>query len=165
MADQETELEWEKSKRIEKEIKKADLAMMSEKPSKANLAFLDPKSTKVKGWTNDSDAILASAERMGNRAIVLTISGIVLSIIGYAGSAVTTVSKLGAAGALISGLPSGVGMVCLGLSVLMSTIALGSEIIARVRYGRRFGASFWTAVISLVLVGVYFVVMRLVLVG
>ncbi len=42
MADQETQAEWEKSKRIEAERMKAARAIAEEKPDKAYLAFLDP---------------------------------------------------------------------------------------------------------------------------
>ncbi len=163
MADEETEKEWKKSKRIEAEQMKAVRALAEEKPDKINLAFLDPKTTKTRGWSSDLDVILASIERMGNRAIFLAMGGIVLSIIGYVGGIVTFVSNLGLAGVMISSLPSGVGMFGIGVAVLMSLIVIGGEIVFKIRFGRRIGTSFWTAIGALGLVAIYMIVMQMIL--
>ena len=62
MADTETE-EWaKKSKRIEAERMKAIRDLDENKADRANLGFLDANPTKVKGWSNDPNVILASAE-------------------------------------------------------------------------------------------------------
>lgn len=150
MADKETELEWEKSKRIEAERMKAVKDLEEQKPDKISLAYLDPKMTKVKGWSKDPDVMLASTERMANRAVVLVISGAVLSIIGMAGGIVTETSNLGLGGVLISGLPSGVGMLLMGIGAIMSLVVIGFQLYARFRLGRKFDTSFWAAVGALI---------------
>lgn len=155
MADKETEAEWEKSKRIEAERMKAVRASKAEKPSQENLAYLDPQATKVKGWSNDKNVIMASAERMGNKAVILAFAGIVLGIIGYAGGTVTEVFRLGMAGIMIAGLPSGVSFVCLGVAVLMALITIGSEISGKMKYKKKFGAAFWSAVGAVIAVVIY----------
>ena len=158
MADKETEKEWEKSKRIDAERMKAARALSNEKQDKSNLAFLDPNMTKAKGWSSDPNVILASIERMGNRAMALAIGGIVLSIIGYAGGMVTTSSKLGVAGVIISALPSGAGMILAGLAILMSLIVIGTEIAYKIKGGQKLSSSFWTAVGTLVIVALYILI-------
>lgn len=158
MADKETEKEWEKSKRIDAERMKAARALLNEKPDKVNLAFLDPNVTKVKGWSNDPNVIFASIERMGNRSMALAIGGIVLPVIGYVGGMVTSSFKLGMAGVIISALPSGAGMILVGLAILMSLIVIGTEIAYKIKNGRKFSSSFWTAVGTLVIVALYILI-------
>ena len=153
MADAETEAEWEKSKRIEAERAKAAAAVEHEKPSRENLAYLDPSRTKVKGWSRDPNVMLASAERMGNRSIALAVGGAVLSFIGMAGDMVTVVGGLGMAGVIISTLPQALGFLCMGLAVLMAVIVLVLGVAQKVKYGRKLPASFWSAVGTLVVVG------------
>lgn len=155
MADTETE-EWaKKSKQIEAERMKAVLDLDENKTDKINMAYLDPKETKAKGWSSDPNAILASAERMGNRANILAVAGVMFSIIGFAGSAVSSSFKLGAAGGLISGLPSTVGGVCMGVGGLMGFIAIGSELYQRFRFGRKLTSTFWSGSGALVVIIVY----------
>ena len=163
MADQETEQEWAKSKRIEAEKMKAARALAQAKPDQSNLAFLDPKATKVKGWSSDPDVKLASIERMGNRAIIFALGGIVLSIIGYVGGMVTVSSNLGLAGVIISSLPSGLGMFLVGIGIIMSLVTIGTEITYKIKSGHKFTNSFWTAIGALVLVGLYWLIMWLVM--
>ncbi len=158
MADEETEKEWAKSKRIDAERMKAARALLNEKPDKVNVAFLDPNATKVKGWSNDPNVIFASIERMGNRSMALALGGIVLSVIGYVGGMVAVNFKLGAAGAMISGLPSGAGMILIGLAILMSLVVIGTEITYKIKNGRKFSSSFWTAVGTLVIVALYILI-------
>ena len=119
MADSDTEKWALKSKQIEAERTKAARDLASQKPDKANLAFLDPKTTKVKGWSKDPDVIRADAERMGNRALIFAIAGVTLSLIGYVGGIVISSSRLGVGGVIISGLPSGIGYTCLGIAILL----------------------------------------------
>ena len=109
MADSDTEKWALKSKQIEAERTKAARDLASQKPDKANLAFLDPKITKVKGWSKDPDVIRADAERMGNRALIFAIAGVTLSLIGYVGGMVTSTFDLGLGGIIVSGLPSSIG--------------------------------------------------------
>lgn len=158
MADSETEQEWEKSKRIEAERMKAARALADSKPEKSGLEFLDPKKTKVKGWSNDTDVILASIERMGNRALILAVGGIVLSIIGAAGGTVSSINNLGLAGAIISDLPSMLGMLMIGIGILMALITIGVEVYYKLKAVRKLDSSFWTAVGAMVVVGVYVIV-------
>lgn len=155
MAGKKTEAEWEKSKRIEAERMKAARALEAEKSNHENLAYLDPQKTKVKGWSSDRNVIMASVERMGNKAVILAFAGIVLSIIGYVGSMVTMVSRLGMAGIMIAGLPSGAGFVCLALAVLMAIIVIGSEINNKIKYRKKFGAAFWSAMGAIVAIVIY----------
>ena len=126
MADKETEAKWEKSKRIEAERMKAARAAAEDKPDKSNLAYLDPKTTKAKGWSGDFDVIMASAERIGNRSLIFAIGGVVLVIIGIAGGIVGATYHLDMAGALISALPSGIGYLLMGIGVLMAMVTIGS---------------------------------------
>ncbi|MBQ1298276.1 hypothetical protein IIY24_00345 [Candidatus Saccharibacteria bacterium] len=157
MAERETEAEWEKSKRIEAERMKAARALAEEKPDKSNLAFLDPATTKAKGWSSDKNSILASAEKIGNRAIILAISGVVLAVIGYVGGMVSLGFNLGVGGVIISGIPSGIGYLCMGIAVVMAVVTVGSEIYFKIKDGRKFSSGFSSAVASLVVVLVYFV--------
>ena len=129
--------------------------MDENKADRANLGFLDANPTKVKGWSNDPNVILASAERMGNRAIALAVVGVVFSIIGFAGSMVASSFKLGAAGAMIASLPSVVGGVCMGTGVLMGLIAVGSELYNKRKFGRKPTATFWSGLSALAVIIVY----------
>ncbi|MBR3132418.1 hypothetical protein IKG33_03385 [Candidatus Saccharibacteria bacterium] len=144
MADRETELEWEKSKRIEAEKMKAERALEETKPDKANYAFLEPKTTKVKGWSADKDVILADSERMGNRSAILALSGVVLNFIGDMGAIVSESFNLGMAGVILN-IPSWVGIFCFGLAILMAGALIGCEIYFRIKKGRKFSVGFWSA--------------------
>lgn len=154
MADRETELEWEKSKRIEAEKMKAVKALMEEKPDKTNLAFLDPKSTKVKGWSNDENVILANGERMGNRAIIFALAGVVLDFIGDMGMIVSSTFNLGLAGTMLA-IPSAVGLFCIGVAILLALVSVGCEIYFKYRKGRRFSGAFWSALGAIGIVILY----------
>lgn len=157
MADPEVEQEWEKSKRIEAERIKAVQDLEESKPDKSSLAYLDPKHTKVKGWSKDPDVVVADIERMSNRALIFVIGGVILAFVGSAGGIVGQSFQLGMAGVIISELPSGVGMLLMGLGVLMALITIGVEIYFRIKKGRKIGSSFWTAIAAIVVVGLYIV--------
>lgn len=162
MADTETE-EWaKKSKRIEAERMKAIRDLDENKADRANLGFLDANPTKVKGWSNDPNVILASAERMGNRSIALAVVGVMFSIIGFAGSIVSSTFKLGTAGGMISGIPSAIGGVCMGTGVLMGLIAIGSELYNKRRFGRKLTSTFWSGVSAIAVIVVYFLAQMLI---
>ncbi len=161
MADKETEAEWAKSRRIEAERMKAARALAEEKPDKANIAFLDPKATKVKGWSNDPDVVLADGEKVGNRALIFAVCGIVLAVIGAMGSIVSSTFNLGMAGVMLM-IPSYVGFAGMVLAVLMALVAVGCEIYLKVKRGRKFSVAFWSAVSVIVLIGIYFVVRGLI---
>ena len=155
MADKETEAEWEKSKRIEAERMKAARAAAEDKPDKSNLAYLDPKTTKVKGWSGDFDVIMASAERIGNRSLIFAIGGAVLDIIGMAGSTVATTYRLGLAGVLISGLPSGIGVFLMEVGILMAMVTIGSEIAFKLKHGIKFTVAIYSAIASILVIVFY----------
>jgi len=158
MADAETEAEWAKSKRIEAEKAKAAKALAESKPDNSNLAFLDAPDTKVKGWSNDPNVILAHAEKMGNKSIILAVCGVVLSIIGRVGGIVGALANLGAASAIISGIPSGIGLICMGLAVLMAIITIAGEITNKVRKGRKLGSIFWSAFSAIAVIVLYWLI-------
>ena len=158
MVDKKTEAEWVKSKRIEAEKLKADKALADEQPSKANLAYLDPKRTKVKGFSKDKDVILASLERYGNRSFLFAILAVVFEIMGIAGEMVTRVGNLGSAGVMIAGVPSGLAMVLLGLAGISVIVAISGEIYFKAKTGRKFGSAFWSAVFAVPVIGVYFLI-------
>ena len=163
MVDQETE-EWaKKSRQIEAERMKAAKDLNEKVQEKSNLAFLDPSNTKVKGWSNDKNVIMASMERMGNRSVILAVMGVVLGVIGYAGEMVSNLSKLGMAGAMIGGIPSGISYVCMGLAILMAMITIGGEIYNKIKLGRHFSSSMWSAVGAVVVVALYLLVRFLVI--
>lgn len=149
MADLETEGWAEKSKQIEAERMKAAKAVAEEKPDKSSLAFLDPKATKVKGWSNDANVIVANAERMGNRAVVFAVCGMVLDIIGTVGGMVTSANNLGMGGLIISGLPSGIGLFGIGLAFLMAVITVGVELFYKLKNGRKMTMATWSAVAAI----------------
>lgn len=162
MADRETK-EWaEKSRQIEAERLKAAKDLNERTQDKSNLAFLNPTDTKVKGWSSDKNVMMASIERMGNRAIVLAIAGVVLGVIGYVGGIVSDLSNLGAAGAIISGMPSGISFICLVIAVIMAIITIGGEVYNRVKLGQKFSASIWSATGAIVVVTLYLLVRSLV---
>ena len=156
MADAQTEAEWEKSKRIEAERMKAARALAEEKSDRVNAAFLDPKLTKVKGWSNDPDVILANGEKMGNRAIIFAVTGIVLLFIGTMGSLVSSTFNLGLAGVILE-IPSMLGLVGIGIAVLMGLAAISCEVYLKVKKGRKFSAAFWSSLSAIAIVVVYFV--------
>jgi hypothetical protein len=162
MADQKT-AEWaKKSKQIESERLKAARDLNTKKPEKANLAFLGPKLTKG-GWSKDTNAILASAEKIGNRSSILAFAGVVLGIIGMAGDIVSELNNLGLAGVMIGGLPSSISYFCLGLAVLMAAITVGSEIYYKIKQSRKFSSSFWSAIGAISVVALYFTVRWLII--
>ena len=156
MADLETEDWAKKSRQIESERMKAAKALVEEKPDNSGLAFLDPKATKVKGWSNDPDVIIANAERMGNRAVIFAVCGAVLDIIGTVGGMVTSANDLGMGGLIISGLPSGIGIFGMGLAILLSAITIGVELFYKIKKGRGVTSATWSSLAAIVVcVGYY----------
>lgn len=161
MADTDMEKWALKSKQIEAERMKAAEDLVNQKPDKSNLAFLDPKATKVKGWSKDPDVIRADAERMGNRALIFAIAGVVLSFIGYVGGMVASSFKLGLGGAIVSGLPSGIGYICLAIAVLLGLIVMGQELYSRIKRGVKLTSVFWTGFSAALVVVVYLAIQTL----
>lgn len=147
MADTDTEKWALESKQIEAERQKAIQALENEKTSKANLAYLDPKSTKVKGWSKDPDVISADSERMGNRALILALGGVFLGIIGYFGG-----------DNFFSGLPSGLSSICLGVAVVLGLVVTGMELYWGIRQKKKLTLSFWTGLSTILIVVIFFIV-------
>ena len=158
MADSDTEKWALQSKRIEAERMKAVQDLVNQKSDKSNLAFLDPKATKVKGWSKDPDVIRADTERMGNRALMFAIAGVTLSLIGYVGGMVTSSFKLELGGVIISGLPSGIGYICLAIAVLLGLIVMGQELYLKIKRGAKLTSVFWTGLGATLTVLVYLIV-------
>ena len=162
MADDETK-EWAaRSKQIEEERMKAARDLNGRSEGKENLAFLDPKSTKASGWTKDPDVLLAGVERWANRALIFAIAGAVMGLIGRVGGAVSSVSKLGAAGAIISALPSGIGYLCFGAATLIGVISIGVELYVKIKTGKKFSSAFWTGLVAIVVVTLSFILQQFV---
>ena len=79
MADKETELEWEKSKRIEAERMKAVRALEEgDKDARINSAFLNPENRKIHGYSRDTGQLLRSAEKAAGISIGLALVVIIL---------------------------------------------------------------------------------------
>ena len=148
--------EWaSRSKQIEAERQKAIKALEEEKPSQANLAFLDPKTTKVKGWSKDPDVVAANFERMGNRALIFALGGVGLDLTGYLGSKASTGPE-----GIILALPSYLSYACLGLAVLMGLVVIGVKLEQLIRRKKKLDLPFWTG-LSAVLVVIIYVVVKL----
>ena len=158
MVDEKTFSEWEKSKRIEEAKMKATKNLNENSSLNAGIEYLDPKSTKVKGWSNNTSVISASIERMSNISIVLVLCGAVLSIIGFAGGTVTNTFNLGMAGVLISALPEGVGTLCLVVGLLMAVISLVSEIVRKIKNRQKLSSAFATSIGTILAVALYVLV-------
>lgn len=161
MADRETELEWARLKRIEAERMKAVQAIEKEKPSKANLAFLDTSTIK-RGWSRDKNAIIQSAEKMGDRSILLAICGVALSFIGMAGGIVTAMDSLGLAGVIISGIPSTLGLICRGLALLMAAITVWGGIYAKKKLGQKAYTAMPSAIGAIIIIVIYYAIQQLI---
>lgn len=159
MADSETEKWATKSKQIEAERQKAIKDLENTQSGKANLAFLDPKSTKVKGWSRDPDVILANTERMSDRALIFAIAGVILNLIGYVGGEVSSLNDLGMGALIISGIPSSIGYACLGIAVLLGLIVIVRELYIKTRRHQKLTPSFWTSLCAVAVVAVYFIVL------
>lgn len=158
MTDKKNQAEWEKSKRIEAERMKAARAMQDKKGD-SNLAFLDPKSTKISGYSSDVNVVMASAERIGNRSLIFAVAGVVLGLIGQAGGIVTTTYDLGMAGVMISGIPDVIGSLSLFLAGLMSIVVIISSIFYKMKLKKKFGVAFWSALCALAIVVLYCVIL------
>ena len=161
MADKEVE-EWAaKSKAIEAERMKAAKAIVEEKLDRTNEAFLDPKLTKVKGYSKDTDVILASAERIGNRALVLVICGLLLAFVARMGGYLVSVFRLGLFGMMFEILSAAAAFL-LGLGFIMGLVTIGFGLYYKCREGRRLTMAFWTALGAVGIVVVLVVVSMLV---
>ena len=155
MADAETEAEWEKSRRIDEERMKAARAINEAKPDAESLSHLDPSIGKPRGWTTDRAVVMASAEKLASWAGILAPAGVVLGIIGDVGAIVGSVGKLGMATALLSGIPGGLGVICLWLAIFFGMIGSITAIYYHVKQGRKLGFVGWSSMVSVVLAITY----------
>ena len=160
MADAETEAEWAKLRRIAKEKEKAAKALEEAKPDKTALVYLDPKSTKVKGFSRDRDVQLRTVEKFANVSIIFVIAGVVLGFISRAGGVVSEVGRLGAGGAVIAGLPQALSMICLAISVIAAITGIISSIWAKTKYGIKTKYTLQISVITLIVFGVFELIWR-----
>ena len=163
MADSVTEKWASKSKQIEAERMKAAKDLANQKPDKSNLAFLNPKATKVRGWSKDLDVIKTDVERMSNRALIFAIAGVTLSLIGYVGGLVTLSSNLGIGGVIVSGLPSGIGYICLAIAVLLGLIVMSWESYQKIKRGVKLTSAFWTGFSAIIVAFLFFIVRTIIL--
>ena len=155
MADAETEAEWAKLRRIDEEKQKAARAIENEKVDKTNLTYLDPKSTKQKGFSRDRDVVMRAVEKFTNYSVIFVVFGVVLKVISRAGGIVSEVSHIGAGGAIISGLPGALGMVCLIAAVVAAIAGIISSIWAKSKYGAKMSYTLRVSIITLVIFGVF----------
>ena len=96
----------------------------------------------------------ADSERMGNRALILALSGVFLGIIGYFGSKANT----GFGDIIISGLPSGLSSICLGIATILGMVVTGMELYWRIHQKKKLTLSFWTGLSAVLIVVIFFIV-------
>lgn len=155
MADAETEAEWAKLRRVEEEKQKAARAIENEKNDKTNLVYLDPKSTKAKGFSRDRDVVMRAVEKFTNYSIIFVVFGVVLSIIGRVGGMVSDANHLGMGAMVISGLPGMLGMVCLAAAVISAIIGIISSFWTKTKYGAKTNYTLRASIITLIIFGVF----------
>lgn len=147
MADEETKNWAKKTRQIEEERLKAMRASIEEekKFDKVNLAYLDPRQVKIKGWSVDRHLLLKKTEKLGTWSAILVPIGVVMELIAEVGAIVTEMNNLGLAGVMISGLPAAVSGICLGLSAVFIPLIMGVELYCKIRDRRKFGMGWWSA--------------------
>ncbi len=164
MADKETEAEWARMRQVEAERQKAAKAVREEdaKQGKVNLAFLAPTGTKTKGWSSNPDVVLADAEKMANRSLILALCGILLIVIGDMGNMVSQAFELGLAG-LVLAIPGTVGALCAGVATLIAVIVMGYELYAKLKRGRSIDHAFFTALGAVLALVIYICLKKMIL--
>lgn len=124
MVDKETELEWEKSKRIEAERMKAARALNEEdKEARVNSAFLEPENRKIHGFSRDENRILRSVEKMSEFSLGFVILGIITNTIPNYLMTIGAPAPL----TILFGIISAIGLVILFISPILAIIALWSN--------------------------------------
>lgn len=154
MADQETEAEWAKSKRIEAERMKAAKALAETKADNSNLAYLDPRTTKIKGFSRGREAILLSVERLGNFSAVMVVGGVIiklvmLSVIGL---------MLNSAGQYMRAIIDDIGMGAILVGMFVAVFVLLAAAWFYYKYRFRPRSPIWTAGSALIIGVIYTVV-------
>lgn len=155
MADKETEQEWAKLRRIEAEKKKARQAIQGEKPDVVGASYLEPQKKKVRGWSTDKELLLKKTEKFGTWSVLLALLGIAMGVIAAAGGIVTEVGRFGMAGMMISGIPGGVGAICLIFAMLFAVIVIVVEGYYRLKDRSKFGNGWWSAIVAAALIALY----------
>lgn len=132
------EQDLEKLKRIKAERAKAEKALEKdlEKEKRINAAYLEMDSSFVKGYSRDPVVIIHRAEKFANIGLVLTVVGLVFSVLTMAASLVSFVYRLGLAGAALSGILGGVQYICLGVGVFLSVVSFGAALYCKIKFGR-----------------------------
>lgn len=153
MADAETEAEWERSKQIEKERMKAAKALAEEKPDSVNLAFLDPETTKSKGFSRGREAILMSIEKLGNFSVAGILGGIFIRLVMWA----IRGFMLNSAGQIIHGVFDGIGLITMSAGFLVGIFILFAALWFYFKYGYKPKTFVWTVVWTLV-IGVLYII-------
>lgn len=160
MADKETEQEWAKLRRIEAEKEKARQAVRNEKPDAVSLSYLDPKKNKVKGWSTDRRLISAKTEKLGTWSVVLMLAGIALTVISVAGSVVGSVGRFGMGGIIISGIPGGVGLTCMGVATFFAAMTIPIEWYYKVKDNSKFSVGWWSAIATIILLVIFMIIAK-----
>ena len=155
MADAETEAEWAKLRRIEKEKQKAAKALEKTESDKVAISYLDPKPAKTTGFSRNRETVIRAVEKFANYSIIFVIFGIVLNIISRAGGIVSGVNNLGMGAAIISGLPQALSMICLAAGVVSAVVGIISSIYTKVKYKTNMKYTLLVSVISLIVFGIY----------
>lgn len=157
MVDSEIEKEWAKSKRIEEERMKAFHDTEAQKGHPENKAFLTPVKPSKWRFYSDPDVTIRTAEKLTNAGVIMSVTGVVLMIIGIVGEVTSFANKLGAGAAIIAGLPTGLGLGLIGVAMFITVPSLVVAIIVGAKNKRNVKGVIWSAAFSIVLVVVFFV--------
>ena len=154
--DEETKKEWEKSKRIDEERMKAVRDLDATAESKANLAYLDPKPTRLKGFERGEHAIMMSTERLANISAAVLVGGILITLIvrGILGSGFSFGLAMGYAIMIIQTL----GSILLAVAVVTSVASLLASLYYYIKYHKKSSGALWTAGIVAVILIIYYIV-------
>ena len=102
--------------------------------------------------------MLHKAEKLSTWSVILALFGVVMGVISAAGGVVSIVNQLGMAGMMISGIPGGVSFLCFGLAIAFALIEVCVELYCKFRHGHKFGVGWWSSIVAIAVVLVYFLV-------
>lgn len=148
MADSEME-EWaRRSRAIEAEREKAARSIEQSKSTQINSAFLDVKSTNLKGYSRDAESLVRGAEKIAGLGLGFAVLGIVVRwiarIIPDLSGVVTKILSIA-------------GTVMLGIAIISAVVALGYCLYYRGKVKFDFKNVVVTAVAGLVVALIYIV--------
>ncbi|MBQ8156683.1 hypothetical protein IJ101_02775 [Candidatus Saccharibacteria bacterium] len=161
MADSEIEKEWAESKRIEEERMKAFHDAEAQKGHPENEAFLTPMKPSKWRFYSDPDVTIHTAEKLTNAGVIMSVTGVVLLIIGIVGEVTSFANKLGAGAAIIAGLPTGLGLGLIGVAMFITIPSLVVAIIVGAKNKRNVKSVIWAAAFSFVIIAAFFVIKSL----